>query len=495
MDDNRCRKTYRVIYNQDCTNLFLCAPEPILPEHVDKMVDEVADGGADLMLINPNAQKANYPSAVWETYWDGDPSQFTRYSLRMKSLADAGCDYLARALARCRKRGIAAGVSVRMNDMHGSREPDTDPKNSRFYREHPEYRLPGPAGGRLGLNYEHAAVREHYLALIKELVEQYDFDCMELDFLRFQAYFPRGGFAGHCAIMTEFIRRVRTLIANAGKKINLLARVASRPDAAAELGFDLAELAKEQLVDGIIFSEFLNTGWEMPVDEFRALAGDKVALYAGADVSADRRPGLPIRYMPVNERLMRGFASAYLASGVDGIYVFNYFTVREKTHVLEPQFNLLGQIASREKLHGLPKTYLITSTSSAHWETDLPHQVPAVLNTNCMREFAMLLAKEPEGAEMRLLVVFSGKAAAGQIWLGFNNTPIGPGRAVEKNSGRDSARILVTSSKVSPPAPFPDVQAAEFALPSGSARDGRNRLTLRNEGGEITVHGLEVHVL
>lgn len=495
MDDVRRRKAYRVIYNQDGTNLFLTAPDPILPEHVDKMVDEVADGGADLMLINPNGQKTNYPSKAWETYWDADPSHYTRYSLRMKSLADAGCDYLARALARCKKRGIAPGVSLRMNDMHGSKEPDTDPQNSRFYREHPEYRLPGPAGGRLGLNYEHDAVRAHYLKLIEELTGRYDFDCLELDFLRFQAYFPRGGFAGHCAVMTEFIRRVRSLISNAGKEIDLLVRVASTPAAAYELGFDLAALGREQLVDGVIFSEMLNTGWEMPVDEFRALVGDEIALYAGADVSADRRPGLPIRYMPVNERLMRGFASAYLAAGADGLYFFNYFTLREKTHLLEPQFNLLGQVASCEKLRSQPKTFLITSTGNSHWETDLPHQVPAALGKNYSREFAMLLAKEPEGAQMRLQVVFSGKADAGQIWLNFNNVPVGPGRAVEKNSARDSARILVTSSKVSPPPPAPDVQSAEFELPPSEARDGRNRLTLRNEGGEITVHGLEVHVL
>ena len=491
MSKRQSGKRYRVIYNQDCTDLFLRAPEPVRPEHVDNMVDEVADGGADVMLINPNAQKANYPSKVWETYWGGDASQWPRYARQMKNLADAGCDYLGRALAQCRKRGLVPGVSVRMNDMHGSREPDTDPRNSLFYKQHPEYRLAGDGGhgGRLGLNYGHAAVREHYLILIKELVERYDFDVMELDFLRFHAYFPRGRFSEHCAIMTDFLRQVRFMPAAANRNITLLARVAATPAAAGELGFDIAAWGREKLVDGLIFSEFLNTGWEMPVDEFRAQVGDAMALYAGMDVSADRRPGLPVRYMPLNERLMRGFAASYLAAGADGLYVFNYFTFPGT------QYRLLGQMASREQLRGLPKTFLITSTGNSHWETDLPHQVPAALGTMCSREFSMQLAEEPEGTAMTLQVAFTGGASADQLWLRCNHVPVGSAQPVEAGSARESSRILNTSAKISLPALTVPLQTAEFALPVGAIRDGRNRLTLRNEGKEIVIHGLEIHVL
>ncbi|HUW32032.1 MAG TPA: hypothetical protein VM223_10500 [Planctomycetota bacterium] len=59
------RLPYRVVYNQDCTNLFVTVKDPLRPEHVDRMVDEVADGGADVLLVNPNAQRVNYPSRAW----------------------------------------------------------------------------------------------------------------------------------------------------------------------------------------------------------------------------------------------------------------------------------------------------------------------------------------------------------------------------------------------------------------------------------------------
>lgn len=66
------KPTYKVMYNQDDSMLFLevsCKKERMSPKHVDGMADEVADGGADVFLVCTNAQKVNYPSRVWEMYW------------------------------------------------------------------------------------------------------------------------------------------------------------------------------------------------------------------------------------------------------------------------------------------------------------------------------------------------------------------------------------------------------------------------------------------
>ncbi len=191
-------KNIRVLYNQDCTNLFAITKEPLAPEHVDRMVDEVADGGADAMLINPNAQRTCYPSRAWQTFWDGytpgnraffgpvkdeEMSGREAWIRQMKHLDDSGCDYLERALARCRHKGITPGVTVRMNDMHDAPTPTTHMFSS-FYIEHPELHLNNPPScgwSAAGLSYEHAEVREHYLKLIRELVMEYDVEILELD--------------------------------------------------------------------------------------------------------------------------------------------------------------------------------------------------------------------------------------------------------------------------------------------------------------------------
>lgn len=487
---------YRVMYNQDCTNLFGITRESIRPEHVDRMVDEVADGGADAMLINPNAQKVNYPSAVWQTYWDGyrpgDASFFGSFGAaegsiesrehcvrQMKTLADSGCDYVQCALARCRANGIAPGVTVRMNDMHDAPWPDSG-HHSRFYKQHPEFHLPGPLSlgwGRVAMNYEHAAVREHYMTLLRELVERYDFDVLDLDFARFSNYFPRGNFDEHCAVMTGFVRQVRELTRAAKHPISLLARVAATPAAAFEQGFDLAAWAKEKLVDGIAFTQFLSTGWEMPVEEFRALVGGDVALYAGAEFAADRRPGLDARKMPLDAPLMRGFASAYRSAGADGIYIFNYFCARETTTMQEPLFATLGEIADPARMRGLPKKWLTTCAGIRVPDADLPEQVPAAIATSASRTFEMLLAAD-EGMTVTANILFTAQAgiAPAQLWLQCNNVPIGQ----------------ATSVADGPAAEKHQYRTAVFAIPARALRDGRNRLTLRNEGPEITVHGLEV---
>lgn len=492
-------KKHRVIYNQDCTNLFGVTREPITPHHVDRMVDEVADGGADVMLINANSQRVNYPSRAWQTFWDGyapgcreffgplpDAKVPAReaWVVQMKRLADQGCDYLARSLARCRQKGIAPGVTIRMNDMHDAPTPGTN-LFSRFYMEHPELRLNNAAmcggWGGSGLNYEHATVRDHYLSLIRELAQDYDFDVMELDFLRFQCYFPRGDFARHAGIMTGFIRDVRSVLAASGRSIDLMVRVAATPASAYELGFDLATLARERLIDGISAGAFLNTQWLIPVDEFRALVGGDIAVYACADYTADRRPGLPLRAMPLEPLLLRGFAAGHLAAGADGVEFFNFFCAREKawgTATRDPLFATLRELRDLASLRGMAKSHTLTANG---WpcETDGATQVPVTLDTRQIRAFDMLLAAAPDAAGVEVSVVFTGEDAGkgDDIWLQVNQIPAGSAHSV---------------------APLPDsagkVFQAMFRVFAGTLMDGRNTLLLRNEGKCVTVISIDVRV-
>jgi len=491
-------KRCRIIYNQDCTNLFSIIKEPIKPGHVVSMIDEIAEGGADLILINPNAQKTNYRSKVWENFWECNYQDMPHSFRQMKHLAEQGYDYLKLTLDRCREKAVASGISIRMNDMHGALEPDTHIMNSSFYKQHPEYRLPGSAKdgwGRIGFNYEYKQVRSHYLRLIGEIVEDYNFDVLELDFLRFPNYFPPGDCERHCNIMTEFLKQVKTITER--KKIDLYIRVASMPAAAYELGFDLKVLAEKNIVDGIIFSEFLNTGWEMPVDRFRAIVGDDVALYAGADVSADRRPGLPVRYMPYNELLLYGFAYAYLNSGADGIYFFNFFTLKEQgKDTGKLRFDAFKKIKSVRNLRGCSKTYLITSNAGPCAETDLPHQIPVTVGPRQSKSFNMLAGKEPDSCRFLFRVIFTGDIFSEQLWLRCNLSSAGCTKLLNNVPAQHLSSELVNSKKVSGNKTLKQAHVAEFLIPNNAVYNGKNEFILRNESAnEITVHGIELYVL
>ncbi len=494
---------YRVLYNQDCTDLFDRA-EKVTPQDVQRMVDEVAQGGADVMLVNPNAQRVNYPSKVWQTYWEGykkgDRSFFgdvpdesverrDQWVGQMAQLARQ-CNYLATALVRCRERGIAPGITLRMNDMHDAPWPGSH-MFSRFYREHPQLHLEpldGRSWGAAGLDYAHAEVRRHFLALVRELVESYDFDVLELDFLRFPYYFERDNIDQHCTTMTGFIRDVRKTLDRAERHIALIPRVASSPGAARQLGFDVQAWAREGIVDGITAGNFLATCWGLAVEDFRKLVGPRIAVYASSEVAADRREGLPVRYLPGSYEMLRGFAAGYLAAGADGVNTFNFFLARNHRPVTAEEFyGGLREMRSLKAIRGKPRIHVLTA---GFWlpECDMPEQVPVTIRAGRERKFEMLLAAESQGAQVTVLVTFDGENGPDDMWLRINH-----------HSGSHAAEIREGRADKKPEAdtkdkPSPKNKIAVFKVPPAVIQDGRNDLIIRSGRVNTTIVGIDVDV-
>jgi hypothetical protein len=253
-----------------------------------------------------------------------------------------GGDIVQRFIDRCRAKGQAAFISLRMNDAHHKEFVDPKPGDkpgssigvsvTRWYAEHPEHRIkPGSLrGADLVLNWAETEVRAQKLAMLRELIENYDFDGLELDFLRFYSYFrPETPLEQRRAIMTNFVQDVRNLL---GPKKWLCARVPCYLTALDELGLDLKALvaagldmvnasahyfttqqhdlaAIRQLTTGAtLYFELCHTIWK----------GDKVQ--PGYDVFPFRRA--------TREHLHTSAHLAY-ASGADGISLFNFAYYRQ----------------------------------------------------------------------------------------------------------------------------------------------------------------------
>lgn len=491
------RLPYRVLYNQDSTNLFGITKEPIGPQHVDAMVDEVARGGADVMLINSNAQRTSHPSRVWQTMWDGyEPGNRAFFGpvpddtvagrehwvAQMKRLADQGCDYLARALARCRQQGIAPGVSVRMNDMHDVPWPGSH-LFSRFYLDNPQFRMtphPVSSWGGSGLDYRHAPVREHVLALIRELIERYDFDVLDLDFLRFHCHVPRGMGHESAPLLTDLVRRVRQMLRATGRPKWLLARVATTPASAADLGMDVGAWAREGLIDGLAVGAFFCVPWRIDIDGFRRVVGPDVAILPCTEHAAARPHPLPDRVFSTDRRLIRGYAAGQYAHGADGIYFFNFFCAREEHTRVEPLFDAIAELRRPESLRGTPKTYLLNHGWNVA-ETDGPCPLPRAATTGRPVEFIASMAAEDAATPLEIEVWIEGP---GEAWtdrfrLHVNETSLGLAADVRKLN-------VATQG--------PPHWAVIFRGSAGALRDGRNDLVFRNDGPDVTVRGLEARV-
>src|SRR5881628_2363219 len=102
--------------------------------------------------------------------------------------------------------------------------------------------MPARSGNRTdrALDWAHPEVREHYLKLIREALEIFDLDGLELDWMRFGYFFGVGRELEGGKIISEFIGEVRHEIARAAKRlrhpIKLGVRVPSTPETARRMG-------------------------------------------------------------------------------------------------------------------------------------------------------------------------------------------------------------------------------------------------------------------
>lgn len=204
--------------------------------------------------------RANYPSKVTELIGSG-MTEFPRRGDKlahetMKRMVDAGEHTLKIVADACHEAGIACYASLRMNgDYPESMWEGSFPQfaNSTFWWEHPEFRQTDAKGGTLAkFSFAHPEVRDFKLRILREAAAQ-DIDGINLDFQRHPNFF---GFEKPMSdafkakygieavtvtqddprwvplrfeIMTGFVREVRALLDEAGKrrsrKIGLSARI------------------------------------------------------------------------------------------------------------------------------------------------------------------------------------------------------------------------------------------------------------------------------
>lgn len=452
----------RVLYTADCTYLFedrIYNPAggaytaKVFHDHVNLL----ADSGVDTYLVNPNAQLAYYPSEKFPRmladYTPGDREYFRRHAIhchgippeKLESfldnevkfwghyleLQDAGVDWVAECARACRRRKITPWLSIRMNDIHGAGDPEGSFMNCALYRDASK-RLRGtsfnPADGMAlgwqGLNYELREVRDHMMRLIRELIEYYDYDGMELDWLRNpQCCNP---VASRSAIdtMTEWIASIRTLTnekaKNTGKAYPLGLRVAGNLGMHRSNGLDVREIARSGLVDFVSPSNFWQTSWDMPHDQIRAELGDKVTIFGVVEDAPNWFAGYSPKYDRTGTRMLssspemlRANAAGKLALGAAGIEVFNFFctdTVEWQPDVKREgraKYEMLAEMGSLETLRGKPKHYTLSSSGKGTWYPpfELAEQLPAVLEPQSRRAFRLSMCAEPAARERKLDLV------------------------------------------------------------------------------------------
>ena len=237
------------------------------------------------------------------------------HMIRPSDLDAAGIDFLQVILDRCRKHNIEFLAALRMNDRH--RE-----SKGWFINEHPEWRLSIGGGS---MNYAHKEVRQAMLTFVEEVLDRYDVDGIEFDYMRHCHVYEPGQGSKNAHLLTEFTRKARKMLDDAGRRrgrgrLILGVRVPQRLKECEYLGFDVATWIKEGLVDYVTPSDFLYTDVNARTEDFVKLAkGTDCKIYPANH--PDICEGTRARRIDIPNYLAA--AKNFYAFGADGLSFYN----------------------------------------------------------------------------------------------------------------------------------------------------------------------------
>ena len=212
------RKPYRVIYQSDTSWGLTNALD--VDDYLHGMVGFLDDTHVDALFWHDGAggNTANYDSDVLEL----TGQRIGKVHPFLRQLIAEGNDPPKIVVPEARKRGVDVFYSLRINDCHDS---IGDGKGlpelvASFKVEHPEWSIGRghPYGGVYQLNFAVPEVRELKFAVIEEIFRKYEFDGLEIDFLRSAPHFIPGTEPENAHILTELLRRVRKHLNQRGKQ-------------------------------------------------------------------------------------------------------------------------------------------------------------------------------------------------------------------------------------------------------------------------------------
>ncbi len=387
----------KLFINEDDSHFTSCHPrEDMTREGIERLADfycqDTQVGG---VLFCVNYQKALYKSAVWEYVCDGydpagpDDQSFLRHVDlstgghgrhmldNMLALDAQGLDRHQIWIDRCRHHEVKGWLTMRMNDCHGLQEYRQRVEEgtgdyrgwallfpSEFWKAHPEWRRATYREERSmegAFDFGLAEVREHHLKLVAEVLEKWDMDGIELDWLRWGMHFRPGSEAGGRAILTRFMEEVRALVCQAerrrGHPVQLGVRIPAEFEVCEALGYDPMAWADRKLMDQVTLSSFggMSLGYA-PIALWRRVLGDDIRLLAHCCGVQAPYMALGLTGLIGHDNLLRGEAASLLNRGADGLYFFNS-CYAESSHpdAFKKQLQTLG---AAETLRGQRRSHL-----------------------------------------------------------------------------------------------------------------------------------------
>jgi hypothetical protein len=459
----RERPNFGLVFNDDADLSFVlpdrAKSEALLRANVAALADTPVKTfvyclgmGGDLLYYNTTVASR----VGWRKSPDEKPGSLMEKRMENARVCLAqGADAVRTAGETAKQLGLRFIPSLRMNDAHFMANPDAHAMTSEFWFKHRhEYTIKESplafqaAYGNL-LDYSHTAVRQLRLNTVFEaLARNHDLvDGFELDFNRFQVFFPKGKAAAGAPLITEMVRRVRTrldeLAVSEQRPMYLFVRVPPSVTDCTTAGLEVERWMREGLVDLVSPAQIMTLAGDMPIAELVALGkqhGVRVhpSLYPRTawrlpfpPPGADRYAGATVGRDGTLEEI-RGAAANYRAIGADGFYLFNFYNAFGSTRPHDDRLlHLFHDLARPENLRGQPTVYVVTKTNYFDGPGSYAYgkQLPAKLPANTALRVTLDVAEDPsvtafplQACEVR--VGFRAVSAGAKVTLALNGTTL-----------------------------------------------------------------------
>ncbi len=233
------------------------------------------------------------------------------------SWADAGINIMRTFLEASAQRGLENFYLYRINGSDNDLGPISPIP---MKEQHPELlmRLWNENGY---WNFALDEVHDYKLAILREAIEQYDFDGIVLDFARTPTVLPRGRQWELRDRLTDFMRKVRRMTLDVeqarGRPLLVAVRVPENLMGCHFDGIDIESWAHELLVDLIVMG---CRSFDVDIAAFRHItAGTPIKLYPAID---DHHSSDGYMWPPIE--VFRGVLVNWLHQGADGMQTFNW---------------------------------------------------------------------------------------------------------------------------------------------------------------------------
>ncbi len=248
---------------------------------------------------------------------------FMSFIVCARELLKNDIDIYKFAINRIKQTKCRVFLSVRMNDAHYIGDPAI---NSSFALKNGGEHTIHRDGAHL--DYSQKAVQNYYYSYIQELLQNYQVDGIELDWLRYPTVLPpQKCFDYH--ILNDYMKKIRRLINVYDDHAALAVRMLPTEEKNLEHGFDVCGWIADGNVDILTIENFyIPTNFELPIAQWRSsiekrnTKNNPYCLLCGADWGVSC---VPHYYIAMTPALVRGFTDTCLTGGADGVYLFNFF--------------------------------------------------------------------------------------------------------------------------------------------------------------------------